>query len=74
MTSAIQDYAIIGDGRTCALVSKAGSIDFLCWPRFDSEACFAALLGDERHGYWRICPAGFVSKTARSYREIQRSS
>ena len=69
MTSAIQDYAIIGDGRSCALVSKTGSIDFLCWPRFDSDACLAALLGDERHGYWRISPAGYVSETTRRYRD-----
>ena len=51
MTSTIQDHAIIGDGRSCALVARSGSIDFLCWPRFDSDACLAALLGDERHGY-----------------------
>ena len=60
MTAAIGDYAIIGDGRTCALVAPTGSIDFLCWPRFDSDACMAALLGDERHGFWRIAPAGFI--------------
>ena len=69
MTSTIHDYAIIGDGRSCALVAKTGSIDFLCWPRFDSDACLSALLGDERHGYWRISPAGYVSETTRSYRE-----
>ena len=68
MTSAIQYYAIIGDGRSCALISKTGSIDFLCWPRFDSDTCLAALLGDERHGYWRISPAGYVSESTRSYR------
>lgn len=69
MTSTIQDYAIIGDGRSCALVAKTGSIDFLCWPRFDSDACLAALLGDERHGYWLISPAGYVSETTRCYRD-----
>ena len=69
MTSTIQDYAIIGDGRSCALVAKTGSIDFLCWPRFDSDACLAALLGDERHGYWLISPAGYVSETTRRYRD-----
>ena len=69
MTSTIQDYAIIGDGRSCALVAKTGSIDFMCWPRFDSDACIAALLGDERHGYWRVSPDGFVSETTRRYRD-----
>ena len=69
MTSAIRDYALIGDGRSCALVARSGSIDFLCWPKFDSDACLAALLGDERHGYWLIAPAGFVAETRRSYRD-----
>jgi GH15 family glucan-1,4-alpha-glucosidase len=68
MTSASGDYAVIGDGRTCALVAPTGSIDFLCLPGFESDACFAALLGDERHGYWRIAPAGFIASTARRYR------
>jgi GH15 family glucan-1,4-alpha-glucosidase len=68
MTSTIQDYAIIGDGRSCALVARTGSIDFLCWPRFDSDACLMALLGDERHGFWLISPAGYVSDTTRCYR------
>jgi GH15 family glucan-1,4-alpha-glucosidase len=68
MTSAIGDYAAIGDGRTCALVSTTGSIDFLCWPCFDSDACLAALLGDERHGFWQIAPNGYVEKTTRRYR------
>jgi GH15 family glucan-1,4-alpha-glucosidase len=68
MTSAIGDYAAIGDGKTCALVGRTGSIDFLCWPHFDSDACMAALLGDERHGFWRISPAGFIEATSRSYR------
>jgi GH15 family glucan-1,4-alpha-glucosidase len=58
MASRIEDYAIIGDGETVALIDRAGSIDWLCWPRFDSRACFAALLGTAEHGYWRICPAG----------------
>jgi hypothetical protein len=69
MTSTIQDYAVIGDGRSCALVAKIGSIDFLCWPRFDSDACLAALLGDDRHGYWLISPAGYVSETTHCYRD-----
>jgi GH15 family glucan-1,4-alpha-glucosidase len=53
----IADYALIGDCETAALVGKTGAIDWLCWPRFDSDACFAALLGDRSHGYWRIAPA-----------------
>ncbi len=69
MTSTIQDHAIIGDGRSCALVARSGSIDFLCWPRFDSDACLAALLGDERQGSWIVSPAGYVSQTVRRYRD-----
>jgi GH15 family glucan-1,4-alpha-glucosidase len=52
----IEDYALIGDGETAALVGIDGSIDWLCWPRFDSPACFAALLGDADNGRWRISP------------------
>ncbi|MGH9293484.1 MAG: glycoside hydrolase family 15 protein, partial [Acidimicrobiales bacterium] len=53
----IEDYGLIGDTQTCALVGRDGSIDWCCLPRFDSAACFAALLGDDRHGFWRIAPA-----------------
>src|SRR5688500_15376124 len=60
---------MIGDFRTAALVGRDGSIDWLCLPRFDSPACFAALLGDERHGRWRIAPAGEVRATERRYRD-----
>ena len=63
----IEDYGIIGDTHTAALVSKSGSIDWLCLPRFDSPACFAALLGDEDHGHWLIAPAGPVNSVRRSY-------
>jgi GH15 family glucan-1,4-alpha-glucosidase len=56
MPSNIEDYALIGDGQTAALVDRTGSIDWLCWPRFDSAACFAALLGEPRHGRWQIAP------------------
>jgi GH15 family glucan-1,4-alpha-glucosidase len=63
----IEDYAIIGDGETAALVSRSGSIDWLCWPRFDSPACFAALLGTAEHGRWLIAPAG-VSSSRRQYK------
>jgi GH15 family glucan-1,4-alpha-glucosidase len=64
----IEDYAIIGDCHTAALVSRAGSIDWLCLPRFDSGACFAALLGSPDNGRWRIAPAGGTREVRRSYR------
>jgi GH15 family glucan-1,4-alpha-glucosidase len=64
----IEDYALLGDGETAALVSCHGSIDWLCWPRFDSDACFAALLGGAEHGHWQIAPTGTASVTRR-YRD-----
>ncbi|MBV9994875.1 MAG: glycoside hydrolase family 15 protein [Caulobacteraceae bacterium] len=63
--SQIADYAIIGDLETAALVSRTGSVDWLCWPRFDSDACFAALLGDDSHGCWRLAPAADFTVTRR---------
>lgn len=69
MPAHIEDYALIGDCETAALVDNRGSIDWLCWPDFAAEACFAALLGSDDNGYWRICPAGGEWKTTRKYRE-----
>jgi GH15 family glucan-1,4-alpha-glucosidase len=63
----IEDYGLIGDCETAALVGRDGSIDWLCWPAFDSDACFTALLGTPRHGRWKIAPAEEVTKTSRRY-------
>ena len=69
MSLPIEDYAMIGDCQTAALVSKQGSIDWLCFPDFDSPACFAALLGTPENGHWSISPAEPVRTTRRRYRE-----
>ena len=67
--SRIEDYALIGDCTTAALVGRNGSIDWLCWPHFDSAACFAALLGTPDHGRWLIAPADPPARVQRSYRD-----
>lgn len=67
-TMRIEDYAMIGDCQSAALVGTNGSIDWLCLPRFDSPACFAALLGDEENGYWLLAPRGEVRSCQRRYR------
>jgi GH15 family glucan-1,4-alpha-glucosidase len=69
MPSCIEDYALIGDCHTAALVSRTGSIDWLCFPRFDSGACFASLLGDDTHGRWFLTPASEIRGIRRRYRE-----
>ncbi len=68
MTLPIEDYGIIGDLHTAALVGRDGSIDWLCLPRFDSAACFAKLLGNDDHGFWKIAPKGSHGATHRHYR------
>ena len=65
----IEDYALIGDCETAALVGLDGSIDWLCWPNFSSGACFAKLLGSEDHGFWKIAPSGPITTTKRKYRD-----
>jgi GH15 family glucan-1,4-alpha-glucosidase len=69
MSSPIENYALIGNLRTAALVDRTGSIDWLCLPRFDSGACFAALLGDETNGRWLLAPQGGVKQVRRKYRD-----
>ncbi len=69
MPAKIEDYALIGDCETAALGDRNGSIDWLCWPDFSSEACFAALLGTDDNGYWRIAPCAGEWTTTRCYRE-----
>ncbi len=68
MSEPIESYAVIGDLHTVALVSKSGSIDWLCLPHFDSEACFASILGDESNGHWTIAPTSNIEAVSRRYR------
>ena len=69
MSSPIENYALIGNLRTAALVDRSGSIDWLCIPRFDSSACFASLLGSSENGRWLLAPKGGVKQVRRRYRD-----
>lgn len=69
MSRRIEDYGLIGDAESAALVSRDASIDFLCWPRFDDDACFAALLGHEEHGHWSIAPEHLPAGRSRRYQD-----
>jgi GH15 family glucan-1,4-alpha-glucosidase len=68
MALRIEDYGFISDCKGGALVGRDGSIDWLCWPRFDSDACFAALLGEEEHGRWKLAPRDKQARVTRRYR------
>src|SRR5712691_2535691 len=68
MPSRIEDYALVGDCETAALIAREGSVDWLCWPRFDSDACFAALLGSRDNGRWLLRPMRDAVRVSRRYR------
>ena len=65
----IEDHALLGDGETVALVDRSGAVDWLCWPRVDSEALFCALLGTDDNGFWRIAPLAADARSSRKYRD-----
>jgi GH15 family glucan-1,4-alpha-glucosidase len=65
----IEEYALVGDLQTAGLISRDGSVDWLCFPRFDSGACFAALVGEDGNGFWRVAPAGGGACNRRQYRD-----
>ncbi|MDR5752886.1 MULTISPECIES: glycoside hydrolase family 15 protein [unclassified Caballeronia] len=69
MSRRIEDYALLGNGQTAALLSREGSIDWLCWPRYDDDACLAALLGEPENGCWSLAPAGAVITRERRYQD-----
>src|SRR3954452_14949335 len=69
MPERIEDYAIVGDLQTVALIGRSGSVDWLCFPRFDSGSCFSALLGSSENGRWLIAPKGAGAATSRRYVE-----
>lgn len=69
MSSAIGDYALLGDGQTAALLSGDGSTDWLCWPRFDDAACLSALLGTTENGCWILKPTAPVIHRSRRYQD-----
>jgi GH15 family glucan-1,4-alpha-glucosidase len=69
MSQRIEDYALIGNTHTCALVGNNGSMDWLCLPTFASPSCFCALLGSEEHGYWQLAPSVHVRQVSRRYRD-----
>ncbi|HEU4450870.1 MAG TPA: trehalase-like domain-containing protein, partial [Gaiellaceae bacterium] len=67
-TLLLEDYGLVGDMQAAALVGRDGAVDWLCLPHFDSPSCFAGLLGDDRHGRWRLAPADEVRASSRRYR------